>query len=110
MKIKRANSSLITLCKDICFRSQLTLILAVAFVIFLGGFFFSSISTEERRKRAGHVYIYIYTPYDSHEHSYDETHALAHVQSSNRLVIRAILSNNLTTLAFIVQQSHPEAR
>lgn len=50
---------------------------------------------------------------------YDETHdrtgsahpiALAHVQSSDHLVIRAILSHNLTTLVFVVQQLHSDTR
>lgn len=57
----------------------------------------------------------VYTPSDS----YDKTHgrtgaarpiALADVQSSDHLVIRAALSHNLTTVAFIVQQSHTNAR
>lgn len=55
----RANSSLIqyTLFTQICFRPELSLLLAVAFAIFLRKYLLlhSTISTEERRKRA--VYI-----------------------------------------------------
>lgn len=47
-----------TLIKHICFRPQLTLNLAVAFVIFLGGIFLCiQLETEDRRKRAENVYI-----------------------------------------------------
>ena len=80
-------------------------------VIFLGVIF-------SQLKRVGNG-RYIYTPYESHEHSYDRTQdrtsaarpiAMAHVQSYDHLITRAILSHYLATLAFIVQQSHINAR
>ena len=69
-------------------------------------------------KRVGHG-RYIYTPNEWNEHSYDRTQdctstarpiAMAHVQSYDHLITRAILSHCLATLVFIVQQSHINAR
>lgn len=94
----------------------MTLNLAFAYVIFLGGIFFcmllTTISTEDRRKRA--VYTSI-PPSDS----YDETHdwmsdacpiASVHLQSFDHLAFRVILSHYVATLAFSVQQLHKDAR
>ena len=70
-------------------------------------------------KESETVDIYIYTPYESHEHSYDRTQdrtsaarpiAMAHIQSCDHMTTRAILSHYLATLAFIVQRSHINAR
>lgn len=93
------------------------MILAVAFLIFSGGIL--SCIQLSLLTGIGNWRYTVYIPSDSYENSYDDTHdrtsvvrpmALPHVQSSDHLVFHAILSHYLTTLAFIVQHLHIDAR
>ena len=75
---------------------------------------------RQRRRWWVKPWIEIYIPpYESHEHSYDQTQdrtsaarpiAMAHIQSYDHLITRAILSHYFATLSLIVQQSHINAR
>ena len=67
-------------------------------------------STEERRKWAVYIPPLTRTSIRTMERMIARPIALAHVQSSDHLVSRAILSHYLSTVAFIVQQSHIDAR
>lgn len=103
--------------KHICFRLQLTLILVV---LLFSLRVVSSVVFNHfywRVTETGGTCIDI--PSDSHGHSCNVTHerksaarpiALVHVQSSDYLVIRAILLHYHTALAFIVHQSHINER
>lgn len=103
--------------KHICFRLQLTLILVV---LLFSLRVVSSVVFNHfywRVTETGGTCIDI--PSDSHGHSCNVTHertsaarpiALVHVQPSDYLVIRAILLHYHTALAFIIHQSHINAR
>lgn len=68
----------------------------------------TTMSTEERRRWA--IYTLTRTSIRIMERMIACPIALAHVQSSDPLVSRAILSHYLSTVAFIVQQSHIDTR
>lgn len=78
-----------TLIKNICFRPQLTLNLAVAFIIFLGGIFLCiQLQTEDRRKRAGNVYI---PPLIRTMKRRRALHVLSHWRTFNRPIIQSFV-------------------